>query len=63
MHVSCLAKRWHHHTASGGYDRLAPETGATVFERTEGSRISAPRFETVMAYEVSHQLVSDRLQV
>lgn len=37
MHVSCLAKRWHHHTASGGYDRLAPETGATVFERTEGS--------------------------
>jgi glycosyltransferase involved in cell wall biosynthesis len=37
MHVSCLAKRWPHHTASGGYDRLARETGATVFQRTEGS--------------------------
>jgi len=37
MHVSCLAKRWQHHSASGGYDRLAPETGATVFQRAEGS--------------------------
>jgi glycosyltransferase involved in cell wall biosynthesis len=37
MHVVCLSKRWQHHTASGGYDRLARETGATVFQRTEKS--------------------------
>ena len=37
MHVVCLAKRWQRHTASGGYDRLARETGATVFQRIEGS--------------------------
>jgi glycosyltransferase involved in cell wall biosynthesis len=41
MHVSCLAKRWPHHTASGGYDRLARETGATVFRRAEGSAFLA----------------------
>jgi glycosyltransferase involved in cell wall biosynthesis len=35
MHVSCLTKRWHHHTASGGYDRLGSQNGATVFQRTE----------------------------
>jgi len=37
MNVACLTKRWQHHTASGGYDRLARETGATVFQRIEGS--------------------------
>jgi glycosyltransferase involved in cell wall biosynthesis len=33
MHVVCLAKRWKHHTASGGYDRLASAVGATVVQR------------------------------
>lgn len=37
MHVVCLAKRWNHHTASGGYDRLAREVRATVVQRTEES--------------------------
>jgi glycosyltransferase involved in cell wall biosynthesis len=33
MNVVCLTKRWRHHTTSGGYDRLAQELGATVFQR------------------------------
>jgi glycosyltransferase involved in cell wall biosynthesis len=37
MRVICLTKRWQHHTASGGYDRLALEIGAAVIQRTEGS--------------------------
>jgi glycosyltransferase involved in cell wall biosynthesis len=37
MHVECLTKRWRHHTASGGYDRLAREIGATVVQRIGGS--------------------------
>ena len=37
MQVLCLAKHWQHHTASGGYDRLARETGAKVLQRTEWS--------------------------
>lgn len=37
MHVVCLAKRWGHHTASGGYDRLAREIGATVVQRAGAS--------------------------
>jgi len=39
MHVVCLAKRYQHHTASGGYDRLAREVAATVVRRTEGPRL------------------------
>lgn len=39
MNVVCLTKRWQHHTASGGYDRLARETGATVFQRNAGSGV------------------------
>lgn len=35
MRVACLVKRWEHHTASGGYDRLAYEIGSTVFQRNE----------------------------
>jgi len=37
MHIVCLAKRWQHHTASGGYDRLAQEVGATVVQRSRQS--------------------------
>jgi hypothetical protein len=37
MHIVCLTKRWQHHTASGGYDRLASAVGATVVERTKVS--------------------------
>jgi glycosyltransferase involved in cell wall biosynthesis len=33
MHVTCLVKRWEHHTASGGYDRLATEVGANIVSR------------------------------
>jgi hypothetical protein len=37
MHVVCLAKRWQHHTESGGYDRLTREIGATLVQRPEAS--------------------------
>src|SRR5215831_8587840 len=30
VHVTCLVKRYDHHTASGGYDRLAAVVGAQV---------------------------------
>jgi glycosyltransferase involved in cell wall biosynthesis len=40
MNVVCLTKRWQHHTASGGYDRLAREVGATVVQRNEVSGLS-----------------------
>lgn len=40
MDILCLAKRWQHHTASGGYDRLAREVGATVVRRAEVSGLS-----------------------
>jgi glycosyltransferase involved in cell wall biosynthesis len=33
MHVTYLVKRWEHHTVSGGYDRLAKDVGARVFDR------------------------------
>jgi glycosyltransferase involved in cell wall biosynthesis len=39
MRVTALVKRWHHHTASGGYDRLAYAIGATVIKRKELSGI------------------------
>ena len=39
MHIVCLTKRWQHHTASGGYDRLASAVGATVVERTKVSGV------------------------
>jgi glycosyltransferase involved in cell wall biosynthesis len=39
-----IAKRWQHHTASGGYDRLAQELGGRVVRRRErtdyGSRLA-----------------------
>jgi hypothetical protein len=35
MHVTCLVKRWGHHTPSGGYDRLASEVGANIIARRE----------------------------
>jgi glycosyltransferase involved in cell wall biosynthesis len=31
--VTCLVKRWSHHTASGGYDRLAAAVGANIVAR------------------------------
>jgi glycosyltransferase involved in cell wall biosynthesis len=33
MRVTCLVKRWTHHTPSGGYDRLATEVGARIVSR------------------------------
>jgi glycosyltransferase involved in cell wall biosynthesis len=33
MRVTCLVKRWEHHTASGGYDRLASAVEATIIKR------------------------------
>jgi glycosyltransferase involved in cell wall biosynthesis len=39
MNVVCLTKRWQHHTASGGYDRLAREVRATVVQRTERTEL------------------------
>jgi len=33
LRVLCVAKRWEHHTASGGYDQLARAVGAEVIMR------------------------------
>jgi len=33
LRVICIAKRWEHHTASGGYDQLARAVGAEVIRR------------------------------
>ena len=33
LRVVCVAKRWQHHTASGGYDQLARVVGAEVVQR------------------------------
>jgi glycosyltransferase involved in cell wall biosynthesis len=33
LHVICIAKRWDHHTPSGGYDQLAHAVGAEVIMR------------------------------
>jgi glycosyltransferase involved in cell wall biosynthesis len=35
MNIVYLTKRWRHHTLSGGYDRLAQETDATVVAREQ----------------------------
>ena len=34
MRITCLVKRWDHHTASGGYDRLASAIGAKEVRRS-----------------------------
>ena len=34
MNIICLTKRWEHHTASGGYDRLVAELSANVAQRS-----------------------------
>jgi glycosyltransferase involved in cell wall biosynthesis len=33
LRVMCIAKRWEHHSASGGYDQLAGAVGAEVLRR------------------------------
>lgn len=33
MKITCLVKRWSHHTPSGGYDRLAQALNATIVRR------------------------------
>jgi glycosyltransferase involved in cell wall biosynthesis len=38
MRVTCLIKRWQHHTTSGGYDHLASAVGATAIKRHEFSK-------------------------
>jgi glycosyltransferase involved in cell wall biosynthesis len=40
MHITCLVKRWKHHTTSGGYDRLATVLGATIVKRSEPSGLA-----------------------
>lgn len=47
MRIVCLTKRWQHHTASGGYDRLARELDCI--------EISRPR-EKGQAHRVVHHL-------
>jgi glycosyltransferase involved in cell wall biosynthesis len=39
MRVTCLIKRWQHHTISGGYDQLAGAVGAKVIRRHEFHRV------------------------
>jgi glycosyltransferase involved in cell wall biosynthesis len=38
MRITCLVKRWQHHTSSGGYDHLASALGATIVKRHQLSR-------------------------
>jgi glycosyltransferase involved in cell wall biosynthesis len=33
MQVTCLVKRWSHHTISGGYDRVGSAVGAKIIQR------------------------------
>jgi glycosyltransferase involved in cell wall biosynthesis len=33
MQITCLVKRWEHHTTSGGYDQLANAVGAKIVKR------------------------------
>ena len=56
MHIVCLAKRYQHHTASGGYDRLAREVAATVVRRTEG-----PRWLRNVFWRLSHMSSGNHL--
>lgn len=39
MRVTCLIKRWQHHTISGGYDHLASAVGAKVIKRHEFRKV------------------------
>jgi glycosyltransferase involved in cell wall biosynthesis len=39
MQVTCLVKRWDHHTTSGGYDRLGTEVGAHIVKRQRMSGV------------------------
>jgi glycosyltransferase involved in cell wall biosynthesis len=41
MNVTCLVKRWPHHTTSGGYDRLASAIGSTVVKRNVSNGIAS----------------------
>ena len=40
MRITCLVKRWDHHTASGGYDRLAEMVGAKIIQRIRSDGLS-----------------------
>ena len=40
MHITCLVKRWKHHTPSSGYDRLATALGAGIVKRRELSGLT-----------------------
>lgn len=39
MRIICLTKNWDHHTASGGYGRLAQKMGATAITRCRASGV------------------------
>ena len=52
MHVACLARRYQHHTALGGYDRLAREVVATVVQRFEGPRLLRRVFLAIVTRKV-----------
>jgi glycosyltransferase involved in cell wall biosynthesis len=41
MRITYLAKRWDHHTTSGGYDQLATVAGATVVNRQKIATLPA----------------------
>jgi glycosyltransferase involved in cell wall biosynthesis len=41
MRVTCLVKRWEHHTASGGYDRLASAVQAKIIKRQSVNGLGA----------------------
>jgi glycosyltransferase involved in cell wall biosynthesis len=41
MRVTYLVKRWKHHTASGGYDRLAQEVEGEIVQRREVRSVAA----------------------
>jgi glycosyltransferase involved in cell wall biosynthesis len=55
--VLCIAKRFTHHTASGGYDQLALHLGATALHRSEFTNPAARLAEKVWNYLHGHRVV------
>jgi glycosyltransferase involved in cell wall biosynthesis len=53
LRVVCVAKRWEHHTASGGYDQLAGVIGAETVRRPRRSGIRY-RIENSLWWRLSH---------
>jgi glycosyltransferase involved in cell wall biosynthesis len=56
LRVLCVAKRWEHHTASGGYDQLARAVGAEVIRRPFRRRNILNRIKGRVWRQFSHPI-------